>query len=193
MGSIDDKEEIGKRSENIKETSIPGLLILERPTFSDERGFFREIAHLDELEEIRGQEFRPVQWNHSKSEPKVIRALHAENWNKLVYPVTGRMFAVFVDIRPDSPTFGKIETLILDDENRKAVFVPKGVANSICVIGDEPVNYLYLVDAYYDGKDTTAIAWDDPDLKIDWPIKNPILSERDKHNPNLRALFPDKF
>lgn len=182
-----------KQSENIKKTSIPGLFILERPTFPDERGFFREVFHFDELEQALGRNFHPVQWNHSKSEPNVIRALHAENWNKLIYPVTGKVFVAFVDIRPDSPTFGKVETFIFDGENQKAMFVPCGVANSICVIGNEPVHYLYLVDAYYDGKDTIAIAWDDPDLKIDWPIENPILSERDKHNPNLRDLFPNKF
>lgn len=177
----------------IHKTSIPGLLILERPTFNDERGFFREVFHLDELEEAVGKQFKPVQWNHSRSLPKVIRALHAENWSKLVYPVTGKMFAAIADIRPDSPTFKKVETFIFDDANRKALFIPEGLANSICVVGDEEVNYLYLVDAYYTGKDTRAIAWDDPDLAIDWPITDPVISERDKQNPKLRELFPEKF
>ena len=67
------------------------------------------------------------------------------------------------------------------------------MANSFCVTGNIDVDYLYLVDAYYDGTDTTAIAWDDPDLAINWPIKDPILSQRDKNNPRFRELFPEKF
>ncbi len=179
-------------NEFIKETSIKGLYVLERPTFDDNRGFFREVFHMNELTPVLGFEFKPVQINHSLSHAGVIRAIHAENWNKLVYPVTGKMFAAIVDIRPDSPTFAKIETFTFDDTNRYALFISKGLANSICAI-DGDVNYIYLVDTYYDGKDTRAIAWDDPDLKIDWPVKNPIISDRDKANPKLRDLFPGKF
>jgi dTDP-4-dehydrorhamnose 3,5-epimerase len=177
----------------ITKTSLPGLLVLNRPTFNDERGFFREVFHDDELKEAIGKEFKPLQMNHSMSRPKVIRALHAENWSKLIYPVSGTMFAVIVDIRPESKTFGKFETFIFHPYERKSLFIPGGFANSICVLGDEPVHYVYFVDAYYTGADTTAIAWDDPDLQIDWPIKKPIISERDKNNPYLRDLFPDKF
>lgn len=177
----------------IKKTSIEGLLVLERPTHVDERGFVREVFHLNELEQIFGGELKFVQLNHSRSEPKVIRALHAEEWNKLVYPVSGRMFAAVVDIRPESKTFGKVETFIFDDLNRYALFIPKGLANSICVVGDKPVDYLYLVDSYYDGSDQRAIAWDDSDVGIKWPVTDPIISERDRSNPRLRELFPDKF
>lgn len=177
----------------IKKTSIPGLLILERPTFEDERGFFREVFHLNELEEASGVKFNLAQWNHSLSKRGVIRGLHSENWNKIVYCVTGQMFTAIVDIRSDSETFGKVETFILDGKNRAGLFIPKGLANSVCVVGSEDVNYLYLVDAYYDGTDTTAIAFDDPDLAINWPIENPVVSERDKNSPKLRQLFPEKF
>lgn len=177
----------------IKQTSINGLFIIEREANSDQRGFFREVFHLDELQNVSGMYFQPVQMNHSFSLPRVIRALHAENWNKLIYPVTGKMFTAVVDIRPDSETFKKVETFEFNNDHRFALFISKGIANSICVIGDEPVDYLYLVDKYYDGTDTKAVAWDDPDLNIDWPIKDPILSERDKNNPTLRELFPDKF
>lgn len=177
----------------ITKTSIPGLLVIERPTFRDERGFFREAFRLNELEEVAGIDFKIVQGNHSYSIPGVIRALHAENWNKLVYPIGGKMFSAIVDIRPDSEAFGKVETFEFDEDSPKALFIPKGLANSICVHGDSPVHYLYLVDAYYDGTDTRAIAWDDPDLNIDWPIKNPMISDRDKNNPRLRDLFPEKF
>lgn len=178
---------------NIAPTTLNGVYKLTRKTFSDERGFFREIFHMDELREAIGFEFKPLQMNHSLSKPNVIRALHAENWNKLIYPVSGEMFAAVVDIREDSTTFGKVETFNFHKDNKYALFIPKGFANSICVIGHEDVNYIYLVDKYYDGSDTRAIAWDDPDLAIDWPVKNPIISERDKNNPKLRDLFPNKF
>lgn len=177
----------------IKKTSLPGLLILERPIFPDERGFFRELFRKDELEKISGVSFNEVQMNHSKSLPGVIRGIHAEKWNKIIYPVTGEVFIVIVDIRPESETFGKKETFIVNDQNRVGFFIPNGLANSLCVTGPEPVNYIYLVDAYWDGSDTRAVAWDDPDLAIDWPVKSPIVSQRDRNNPTLRKLFPEKF
>lgn len=182
-------------SENnfITKTLISVLYVVERPTFNDERGFMKEVFRLNDLEKEIGYEFKIVQANHSRSMPKVIRALHAENWNKLVYPVNGKIFSAIVDIRPNSSTFGKFETFIFDDKAHKALFISRGLANSVCVMGEEPVDYIYLVDAYYDGKDTRAVAWNDPDLKINWPITNPIISERDKNNPTLRQLFPEKF
>lgn len=176
----------------IKTTSISGLFLLEHPTYSDNRGFFREVYRMNELNPVLGFEFKPLQMNHSLSQPGVIRAIHAENWNKLVYPVTGKMFAAVADIRPNSPTFARVETFTFDDTHRYGLFVSKGLANSICAVQGE-VNYIYLVDAYYDGKDVRAIAWNDPDLNIPWPVKNPIISDRDRNNPKLRDLFPEKF
>ena len=176
-----------------KNLILPDLLDLTRKTFPDNRGFFREVFHLNELEATLGGEFRPVQMNHSRSLPGVIRAMHAEHWNKLVYPVTGTMFAALADIRPDSPAFGKVATFTFDDSHRHALYVPVGFANSICVIGQEPVDYIYLVDAYYTGQDVRAIAWNDPDLAVPWPIANPIISQRDQNNPTLRQMFPEKF
>lgn len=177
----------------IKETSIKGLYIIDRPIFADDRGFFREVFRLKDLEEVVGFKFNIVQSNHAHSKPNVIRALHAENWNKLVYPVNGKMFAAVVDTRAESRTFGKIETFNFDSSFRKALFIPKGLANSICVDGTETVDYIYYVDSYYDGSDTRAFAWDDPDLNINWPVKDPVISERDKNNPTLREAFPEKF
>lgn len=178
---------------NIKKTSIPGLLILERPVFEDERGFFREIFHMDELEIELGFEFKPVQMNHSRSMPGVLRGLHAEQWNKMIYPVAGTAFLAIVDLRPDSQSFAKVETFTIDENHRFGLFISNGLANSVCVVGEDLVDYIYLTDAYWDGSDQRAIAWDDPDLNISWPIKNPIISERDKNNPKLRDLFTDKF
>lgn len=180
-------------SDFIKTTSLQGLLKVERPTFEDERGFFREVFHLDELNKALGFEFKPMQWNHSRSKPKVLRGIHGENWNKLIYPIRGEAFAVVVDIREDSLSFGKFEIFLFNEKERFALFIPKGFANSFCVSGKGYVDYLYLVDEYYDGSDQTAIAWDDADLAINWPISDPIISERDKNNPTLRQLFPEKF
>lgn len=181
-----------KKNNYIHKTGLEGLLIIDRPIFPDSRGFFREAVRLNELEEL-GIDFKPVQVNHSVSVPGVIRAIHAEQWNKLVYPVTGEIFIAIVDIRPESKTFGQVETFNFNDDNRKLLYIPVGFANSICVVGKEPVNYIYLVDQYYTGQDIRAITWNDPDLAIDWPIKDPIISERDQNNPTLRSLFPDKF
>src|SRR5437868_864016 len=124
----------------IKKTSIPGLLVLERPIHQDDRGFFRELFHLDELEQISGIPFKAIQMNHSHSEPKVLRGIHAEQWNKIIYPLSGEAFLAIVDIRPNSPTFGKVETFNINDENRIGLFIPNGLANSVCVTGDTAVD-----------------------------------------------------
>jgi dTDP-4-dehydrorhamnose 3,5-epimerase len=182
----------------VKKTSIPGLLVIERPVFRDDRGLFHEIFRSNELEEAIGTKFNPVQWSHSRSLPKVIRAIHTEDWNKHVYPVTGKMFAAICDLRPESPTFGKVETFEFDADDpnstQKALFIPKGgIGNSICVVGDKPVEYVYLVDEYWDNAKAKGIIWNDPDLAIKWPIADPIVSERDQKNPTVREMFPDKF
>lgn len=179
--------------EFVQKTSIEGLLILKRPIHKDDRGFFREIFHIDEIEQALGIQFKGVQMNHAFSNPKVLRGIHGENWNKIICPLNGEVFVAIVDIRPDSPTFKNTETMIINDENRIALFISKGLANSYCITGSEPVHYIYLVDAYYDGSDQKAVAFSDPDLAIEWPIKDPIISERDKNNPRLRELFPEKF
>jgi len=182
----------------VTKTSISGVVIIEMPIYKDERGFFHEVFRKNELEEATGVSFNPVQWSHSMNRPGVIRAIHTENWNKLVYPVTGKLYAPIVDLRPESPTFGKVEYITIDNTNpnspRQAIFLPKGgIGNSICAMGEEDLNYLYLVDEYWDNTKAKGVAWDDPDLNIKWPIKDPILSDRDKNNPRVRDLFPEKF
>jgi len=177
-----------KDNKFVTKTELEGLLVIDRPIRIDERGFFREAVKMNDLKDL-GIDFNPVQMNHSLSKPRVIRALHAEQWNKLVYPITGEIFIAVVDIRPESKTFKKVVTFNFNEDDRKLLYIPVGFANSICVVGNTPVNYIYLVDQYYTGQDTRAIAWDDPDLNIKWPIKDPIISERDKNNPTLRELF----
>ncbi len=178
---------------NIKETSIKGLFVLERQTFPDNRGFFREVFHLDELEEATGQPFRIVQANHSQSLPGVIRGFHADTWNKLVYPVSGIAFVAIADVRPDSPTFAKVETFTCDNNHHFGLFISKNLGNSICATGLEPINYFYLVDDYYRGQTAVSVAYNDPDLNVSWPVERTVLSEKDLKNPTLRELYPEKF
>ncbi len=171
---------------------LEGLLIIERPTIGDERGFFRESFRLNELEEARGKPTLFVQENHSRSRRGVLRGLHPENWEKLVYVPRGEVFTAVADVRLDSPTFGQIETFTLGESNRCKIFIPRGLAHGFCVLSEE-ADYVYQVTAYYDGSDTSAVAWNDPDLAVPWPIANPTLSERDKHAPTMRELFPDRY
>lgn len=185
-------------SSYIKKTSIDGVVIIERPLKTDFRGFFHEVYRQNELEEATGVKFSPVQWSHSMSRAGVIRAVHTETWNKLIYPITGVLYAPIVDLRPESATFGKVEYITIDntkeDSPRQAVFLPGGgIGNSICVLGNQDLHYLYLVDEYWDDAKARGVAWDDPDLNIKWPVENPVLSDRDKSNPKLREMFPDKF
>lgn len=183
-------------SKYIKPTGIKGLFTIERETFDDNRGFFREVFHLNELEEVLGYKFEALQMNHSNSQPGVIRGIHPDPWDKLVYPVSGQLFTAIVDIDPTSPTFKKVETFTIDDQHRYALFIQKGLGNSLCVLGEEPVNYVYLVTSYWDGNllsGMRAVAYNDPDLNIDWPVKNPIISDKDKQNKTLRDHYQKEY
>jgi dTDP-4-dehydrorhamnose 3,5-epimerase len=172
--------------------SVDGLWIFERPTHRDERGYFREAFRAVELEEATGESVRFVQINHSRSTRGVLRGLHAESWEKLVYVPRGDVFTAVADIRRDSPTFGKVDTFRLGDQTGLTLYLPAGVAHGYCVLSDE-ADYTYQVTRYYDGTDTRAVAWDDPDLAVSWPDQHPIMSDRDRKNPRLRELVPERF
>jgi dTDP-4-dehydrorhamnose 3,5-epimerase len=166
------------------------LWIFEPRTFADDRGFFREAFRSNDLEVAIGRKLRFLQVNHSRSKRGVLRGLHAEDWEKLVYVPHGCVFTAVADIRPDSPTFGQLATFHINPDNPLTLFLPRGVAHGYCVLSDE-ADYTYQVTSYYDGSDTRAVAWDDPDLAVPWPVESPILSERDQRNPTLRELFPE--
>lgn len=169
----------------IKTTDIPGILIIEGgQTFGDDRGFFREPWRRNEFEEALGKPWVHVQENHAFSKKDVLRGIHIAPWDKMIYVPFGRVFIVLVDLRKDSPTFGKHISLEIGDNNRVKVFMPAGIGNSYLILSEEAV-YEYQVDQYYQAGAEKGVMWNDPEIGVEWPVKEPILSEKDKVNPSL--------
>lgn len=174
---------------SITKTSISGLVVINRQTFSDERGFFRESARTAEIEEAVGIKFDIAQMNHSRSSKNTLRGIHVAPWNKLVYVTRGKVQEVIVDLREGSPTFKKYESFIIGDENKSSIFIPKGCGNAYLVLSDE-ADYVYLTDEEWLPNRETGVAWNDPDLNISWDISGePVLSEKDRQNPELKTGF----
>jgi dTDP-4-dehydrorhamnose 3,5-epimerase len=172
---------------NAESTSLFGLLMLRPKVVPDERGFFAETLRLNVLEEAVHKPLRFVQANHARSSKGVLRGLHAEQWDKLIYCPRGTIFSAIVDLRPCSPTFGQHQTFELSEHNRVLLYIPKGFANGYCVLSEE-ADYTYLVTDYYTGQDRRAVAYDDPDLAVQWPVANPLVSARDRTNPSFRTV-----
>ena len=177
------------------ETEIEGVLILEPRVFEDSRGYFFESFNKKEFEEKVGLvEF--VQDNESKSSYGVVRGLHFQKGEhaqaKLVRVVKGAVLDVAVDIRPGSPTFGKHVAVELTALNHRQFFLPRGMAHGFSVQSEEAV-FQYKCDNFYCPAEEGAIAWDDPDLGIDWriPKEDVILSAKDSHHPRLSELDQD--
>ena len=177
----------------VEPTEIEGLLVVRWPTNADDRGFFRQTYQVRELAEALGREPVLRQGNHSRSASGVLRGFHAEPWDKLIYVAHGHAMSAVADIRPDSPTFGEACTFLLGDEpgERIRLFISEGLANSFCTLGEQPVDYIYDVSDYWRPNiDKPSVAWDDPDLGVDWPVRDPVISGADRANPTLRELFP---
>ena len=172
------------------ETEIEGVFILEPRVFGDDRGYFFESFSLKHFEEKVSKTVF-VQDNESKSKYGVLRGLHYQlppyTQAKLVRVVKGRVLDVAVDIRKGSPTFGKYVAVELSEENKLQFFLPKGFAHGFAVLSEEAI-FQYKCDEYYAPDYEGAICYDDPDLGIDWklPLKDIILSEKDKKHPRLR-------
>ncbi len=172
------------------ETEIEGVVILEPQIFGDERGYFFESFSLKRFEEEVSKTVF-VQDNESKSKYGVLRGLHYQlppyTQAKLVRVVKGTVLDVAVDIRKGSPTFGKYVAAELSEENKRQFFLPKGLAHGFAVLSEEAI-FQYKCDEYYAPGHEGAIRFDDPDLGIDWrlPLKDIILSEKDKKHPRLR-------
>jgi len=176
----------------IKTTEIPGLLIYEREAHADDRGFFKEIVEIRDLEKVLDKKITITQWNHSRSKPRVIRGFHSEPWEKIVYATRGEVLAVIVDLRIDSPTFGKTVKIELGEDSKKAIYLPYGMGNSFCNIGTTDVEYLYMITGYFEDKPTPAINYNDPLLTKQfggWPISDPIVSDKDMNYPTLKEKF----
>ena len=181
-------------AERITTTSIPGVILVERPTFDDERGFFREIERRQaDVEASLDRPVRHVQWNHSRSRHGVLRGIHVATWTKCIYVVRGEAQAVVVDLRVDSAHFGRHESFALGENRRAMLVVPAGCGNSFLVLSDW-VDYIYSVDQEWYPGGEFGIAWDDPDLAIPWNVGvKPILSPKDSDLPRARDVFPGKF
>ena len=180
---------------NIIETPIPGVVIIEPHLFLDARGYFFESFNQREFEEkVCKTTF--VQDNESKSSYGVIRGLHFQKppfaQSKLVRVVKGAVLDVAVDIRKDSPTFGRHVTVELTEDNHRQFFIPHGLAHGFSVLSEEVI-FQYKCDNFYAPQSEGAIAWDDPDLGIDWriPAEKAVLSEKDRHHPLLRQTSLD--
>lgn len=172
---------------NVIETSLPGVLILEPKVYADERGFFMETYHAERFREI-GIDAIFVQDNHSRSARGVLRGLHYQEPNpqgKLVRCTKGALFDVAVDVRAGSPHFGKWAAAELTEENGRMMWVPPGFAHGFCALAD-PSDLVYKVTAPYDPKNDRAILWSDPELRIAWPIRDPLLSPKDRAAPRLK-------
>ena len=171
-------------------TDIPGLKIIEPKVFGDNRGYFLEsFSEKVFKEQVADVDF--VQDNESRSCYGVLRGLHFQKpphaQAKLVRVVKGRVLDVAVDIRKGSPTFGKYAAVELTEDNHRQLFIPRGFAHGFAVLSDEAV-FQYKCDNYYAPQCEGALAWDDPDLGIDWilPADKVILSAKDAMNPLLK-------
>jgi len=171
----------------IHELELKGAKLITPKVFYDERGFFLESFRSERYQEL---ESFFVQDNHSYSKKGVIRGMHFQTepgQAKLVRVALGKIYDVIVDIRPDSPTFGKWQGQILDDEKHQQLFIPVGFAHGFCVLSDE-AHVLYKISTPFCAETEKGFRFDDPEVAIEWPIKDPILSERDRNTPYFYEL-----
>lgn len=175
------------------DTSIADVKIIEPKVFGDERGFFLETFQASRYAEQAGIDLTFIQDNHSRSSKGVLRGLHFQKTKpqgKLVRVVSGEVFDVAVDIRKESPTFGKWEGTILSGENKRQFWVPPGLAHGFLVIS-EYADFEYKCTDYYDPSDEGSLRWDDPDIGVEWP-KDDIelkLSDKDAKAQGFKEQF----
>ena len=170
-------------------TALDGVILVEPTVHGDARGFFLETYH-EQRYIAGGIAERFVQDNHSKSKRGTLRGLHAQRHRpqgKLVRAVEGEIFDVAVDVRRGSPTFGRWVGEILSAENFRQLYVPPGFVHGFCVLS-ESAQVEYKVTDFYDQGDEYGVIRNDPDIGIDWPIDDPLLSDRDRAAPTLREL-----
>lgn len=171
---------------NILQTKLNGVVIIEPAVFGDQRGFFMESYNARKFHE-QGLEYHFIQDNHSLSvEAGTVRGLHYQlppkAQTKLVRVLSGAIYDVVVDLRKEYPTYGQWVGVILSEENKRQLLVPKGCAHGFCTLVSK-TEVMYKVDEYYSPEHDRGILWNDPKLGIDWPTSNPILSDKDKIHP----------
>ncbi len=179
---------------NIIKCELPGLLILEPKVFGDQRGFFLELWNQHRFFDA-GVKLDFVQDNVSLSRRATLRGLHYQNpcsQGKLVTVLEGEVFDVAVDIRRSSPTFRQWHGLKLSGEKKTQFYIPPGFAHGFLVLSDQAL-FHYKCTGLYSPKDEMTIAWDDPDLGIDWGITSPVLSEKDTRGLRLRDVPAEKL
>ena len=170
-------------------TKLDGVFLLEPTAHGDERGFLVETFRADAWREA-GVDCEFVQDNHSRSAKGILRGLHFQTspgQAKLVRCARGRIWDVAVDLRRDSPTYRQWEGHELDDERHRQLFVPAGFAHGFCVLS-EVADVNYKLSSLYDPATEAGIAWDDPDVGVEWPITDPQTSERDRTAPRLADI-----
>ena len=173
----------------VKKSDLEGVLIIEPTIYNDPRGRFFESFQKERYKDLGiTEEF--VQDNQSVSIKNTIRGLHYRmepEQSKLVRVIRGEVFDVVVDIRKNSPTFGQWRGYTLSDSNYLQIYIPAGFAHGFCVLS-ETADFLYKVSEYYSAEKEMGIIWNDPEIGVEWPTSNPILSEKDKTNPKLKDL-----
>jgi dTDP-4-dehydrorhamnose 3,5-epimerase len=168
------------------ETKLDGVVLIEPVVHGDERGFMLESYSREAWREL-AVEVEFVQHNHSRSRKGTLRGIHfqtAPGQAKLVRCPRGEILDVAVDLRRGSPTYGQWEAHVLDDVKHRQLFVPVGFGHGFAVLS-EVADVAYQVSSYYDPATEAGIAWDDPDVGVDWQVSEPLLSERDKSAPKL--------
>jgi dTDP-4-dehydrorhamnose 3,5-epimerase len=168
------------------DTELPDVALIEPEAHGDERGFMVETFRADAWRDL-GADADFVQENHSRSGARILRGIHFQispGQAKLVRCARGRIWDVVVDLRSDSPTYRRWEGHELDDETHRQLFVPIGFGHGFCVLS-ESADVTYKLSSYYDPATEAGIAWDDPDVGIEWPVADPVLSERDRSAPPL--------
>ena len=169
-------------------TSLPGILLITPKVFGDERGFFME-SYRRELFEEAGIPML-VQDNHSRSVRDTLRGLHYQHpygQGKLIRVTSGVVFDVLVDVRRASPTFGKWEGHELSESNKRQLWVPPGFAHGFCVLS-ESADFLYKCSEYYHPETEYTLLWNDETVGVEWPVRDPILSEKDMKGKRLNEL-----
>jgi dTDP-4-dehydrorhamnose 3,5-epimerase len=177
-----------------KPASIEGLVIIEPSVFGDQRGFFMESYSRDRYADA-GLPREFVQDNVSLSERGILRGLHLQHPNgqgKLCQVLEGEVFDVAVDVRVGSPTFGRWEGVILSAENKRQFYIPAGFAHGFCVLSERAL-FSYKCTDFYSASSELGVAWNDPDIGIDWPIDAPQLSAKDAKNPRLKNISPEEL